>query len=47
MIKKMNLGFLGLLGFGMIIILLNLVNVGIIELLLVVILMGVVLGGLV
>ncbi|ABX81264.1 integral membrane protein [Acholeplasma laidlawii PG-8A] len=46
MTKKMNPGPLGLLGFGMTTILLNLANAGITELSLVVISMGVALGGL-
>lgn len=43
--KKMNPGPLGLLGFGMATILLNIHNLGVIELSLVVIAMGIALGG--
>ncbi|WP_035357159.1 acetate uptake transporter [Acholeplasma granularum] len=46
MTKKMNPGPLGLLGFGMTTILLNLHNAGITELTLVIIAMGIALGGL-
>src|SRR5690554_132882 len=46
MTKKMNPGPLGLLGFGMTTILLNLANAGIIQLSVVVVAMGIALGGL-